>query len=293
MAATAQLPVEFNLATVRLPALSDGLAAYTRAVNALPLLNVEQERALAVRFREHNDLAAARQLVLANLRYVIGVARGFTGYGLPQADLIQEGNIGLMKAVKHFDPSRNVRLLSFAVHWIRAEIYEFVLRNWRIVKVATTKAQRKLFFNLRKSRERIGWMTQGETAQLAERLDVPVETVREMEARLGYHDVPFDAHEDEDDEDRISPAGYLQDMRYNPERVYSEANNESSRTAQLQAAMESLDARSRDIIQRRWLNAKKPTLHELARKYRISAERVRQIEEKALRNMRHLLAPAG
>ena len=293
MTETANLPVEFNLAAVSLPALGDGLAAYRRAVNALPLLSAEQERALALRFSEHGDLAAARQLVLANLRYVIGMARGFSGYGLPQADLIQEGNIGLMKAVKHFDPSRNVRLLSFAVHWIRAEIYDFVLRNWRIVKVATTKAQRKLFFNLRKTRERIGWMTQGETAQLAERLDVPVKTVREMEARLSYHDVPFDAHEDEDDDGHVSPAGYLQDMRYNPEVVYGEATQESSRAAQLQTVMEALDARSRDIVQRRWLNAKKLTLHELARKYRISAERVRQIEEKALRHMKHLLTPSA
>ena len=293
MADTAHLPVELNLTAVSLPALSDGLATYRRAVNALPLLSVEQEHALALRFREHGDLGAARQLVLANLRYVIGVARGFTGYGLPQADLIQEGNIGLMKAVKHFDPSRNVRLLSFAVHWIRAEIYDYVLRNWRIVKVATTKAQRKLFFNLRKAREHTGWMTQGETAHLAERLDVPVKTVREMEARLSYHDVPFDAHEDEDDDGHVSPAGYLQDMRYNPERVYGEATHESSRATQLQAALEALDTRSRDIVQRRWLNAKKVTLHELARKYRISAERVRQIEEKALRRMKHLLTPAA
>jgi RNA polymerase sigma-32 factor len=293
MTDTASLPVEFNLVAAHVPVLGDGLAAYTRAVNALPLLSVEQEHALAVRFREHGDLAAARQLVLANLRYVIGVARGFNGYGLPQADLIQEGNIGLMKAVKHFDPSRNVRLLSFAVHWIRAEIYDFVLRNWRIVKVATTKAQRKLFFNLRKTRERIGWMTQSESAQLAERLDVPIETVREMEARLSYHDVPFDAHDDEDDDGHVNPAGYLQDMRYNPEAVYAETAGESLRATQLQVALAALDARSRDIIQRRWLNAKKATLHDLASKYRISAERVRQIEEKALKNMRHLLAPAA
>jgi len=293
MTATASLPVEFNLVTASTPALTNGLAAYTRAVNALPVLSVEQEHALAQRFRQHGDLDAARQLVLANLRYVVKVARGFSGYGLPQADLIQEGNIGLMKAVKHFDPARNVRLLSFAVHWIRAEIYDFVLRNWRIVKVATTKAQRKLFFNLRKTRQHIGWMTEDESGQLAEQLDVPLKTVREMEARLGYHDIPFDAHEDDDEDGHVSPAGYLQDMRYNPEVVYSETAQETTRAEQLREALAALDDRSRDIVQRRWLNTKKATLHDLARKYRISAERVRQVEQKALAQMKHLLAPAG
>jgi len=293
MTDTASLPVELNLAIANAPALGNGLTAYTRAANALPLLSAEQEHALALRFRQHGDLDAARQLVLANLRYVVRVSRGFNGYGLPQADLIQEGNIGLMKAVKHYDPARNVRLLSFAVHWIRAEIYDFVLRNWRIVKVATTKAQRKLFFNLRKSRERIGWMTQGETAQLAQRLDVPIETVREMEARLSYQDVPFDAHEDDDEDGHVSPAGYLQDMRYNPEVIYAETAKETTRAAQLRAALAALDARSRDIVRRRWLNAKKATLHDMAGKYRVSAERIRQIEQKALTQMKHLLVPAG
>ncbi len=293
MTATTNLPVEFNLGATSAPAFTNGLAAYTRAVNALPVLSVEQEHALALRFRRHGDLDAARQLVLANLRYVVKVARGFSGYGLPQADLIQEGNIGLMKAVKHFDPARNVRLLSFAVHWIRAEIYDFVLRNWRIVKVATTKAQRKLFFNLRKTRQHIGWMTEGESEHLAEQLDVPLKTVREMEARLGYQDIPFDAHEDDDEDGHVSPAGYLQDMRYNPEVVYGETAKEATRADQLRAALAGLDDRSRDIIQRRWLNAKKATLHDLARKYRVSAERVRQIEQKALAQMKHLLAPAG
>ncbi|MBI5612161.1 MAG: RNA polymerase sigma factor RpoH [Gammaproteobacteria bacterium] len=293
MTTTTGLPVEFNLGATSAPAFTNGLAAYTRAVNALPLLSVEQEQALALRFRRHGDLDAARQLVLANLRYVVKVARGFSGYGLPQADLIQEGNIGLMKAVKHFDPARNVRLLSFAVHWIRAEIYDFVLRNWRIVKVATTKAQRKLFFNLRKTRQHIGWMTEGESGQLAEQLDVPLKTVREMEARLGYQDVPFDAHEEDDEDGHVSPAGYLQDMRYNPEVVYGETAKEATHADQLRVALAGLDERSRDIIQRRWLNAKKATLHDLARKYRVSAERVRQIEQKALAQMKHLLAPAG
>jgi len=264
-----------------------GLAAYVRAVNALPVLDARQERALARRYHKKNDLQAARELVLANLRHVVSIARGFNGYGLPQADLIQEGTIGLMKAVKHYDPEHGVRLLSFAVHWIRAEIYEFVLRNWRIVKVATTKAQRKLFFNLRKSRSRIGWMTRGETDTLATDLGVPVETVQEMEGRMSHADIPFDADDDGNDEDfRPAPAGYLQDMRFNPELLYTRATSEEDRTAQLRGAMAELDPRSRDIIQRRFLNERKPTLHDLAAEYGISAERVRQIEAKALARMK-------
>ncbi|TAM46385.1 MAG: RNA polymerase sigma factor RpoH, partial [Gammaproteobacteria bacterium] len=231
-----------------------GLSAYLKAVNALPVLTAEEERKLARRYRRHNDLDAARQLVLAHLRYVVRVARGFSGYGLPMADLIQEGNIGLMKAVKHYDPARKVRLVSFAVHWVKAEIYDYVLRNWRIVKVATTKAQRKLFFNLRKSRSRTGWMNQSEVNALAENLDVDPETVQQMEARMGHTDVPFDADEDADDEHfRAAPAGYLQDMRYNPEVLATKTDHESDRNEKLTAALSTLDARSRDIIQRRWL----------------------------------------
>ncbi|MEW6331408.1 MAG: RNA polymerase sigma factor RpoH [Pseudomonadota bacterium] len=260
-----------------------GLSAYLRAVNALPVLSVSEERKLARRYRKHNDLDAARQLVLSNLRYVARIARGFSGYGLPQADLIQEGNIGLMKAVKHYDPARKVRLMSFAVHWIKAEIYDYILRNWRIVKVATTKAQRKLFFNLRKSRDRLGWMTRGEVDALAENLDVSPETVQQMEGRMSHADVAFDADNDADDESyRAAPAGYLQDMRYNPEVLASQSDQEDSRHTQLQQALSTLDARSRDIIQRRWLDEDKPTLHELAAEYGISAERIRQIESKAL-----------
>jgi RNA polymerase sigma-32 factor len=260
-----------------------GLSAYLRAVNALPVLSVSEERKLARRYRKHNDLDAARQLVLSNLRYVARIARGFSGYGLPQADLIQEGNIGLMKAVKHYDPARKVRLMSFAVHWIKAEIYDYILRNWRIVKVATTKAQRKLFFNLRKSRDRLGWMTRGEVDALAETLDVSPETVQQMEGRMSHADVAFDADNDADDESyRAAPAGYLQDMRYNPEVLASQSDQEDSRHTQLQQALSTLDARSRDIIQRRWLDEDKPTLHELAAEYGISAERIRQIESKAL-----------
>ncbi len=268
-----------------------GLSAYLKAVNALPVLTAEEERKLARRYRRHNDLDAARQLVLAHLRYVVRVARGFSGYGLPMADLIQEGNIGLMKAVKHYDPARKVRLVSFAVHWVKAEIYDYVLRNWRIVKVATTKAQRKLFFNLRKSRSRTGWMNQSEVNALAENLDVDPETVQQMEARMGHTDVPFDADEDADDEHfRAAPAGYLQDMRYNPEVLATKTDHESDRNEKLVAALSTLDARSRDIIQRRWLAEDKPTLHELAREYRVSAERIRQLEAKALEQMKGVLA---
>ncbi len=267
-----------------------GLSAYLKAVNALPVLSAVEERKLARRYRRHNDVDAARQLVLSQLRYVVHVARGFSGYGLPMADLIQEGNLGLMKAVKHFDPARKVRLVSFAVHWIKAEMYDYVLRNWRIVKVATTKAQRKLFFNLRKSRTRLGWMNQGEVNSLAATLDVDPETVQQMEARMGHTDVPFDADEDSDDDNfRAAPAGYLQDMRYNPEVLATKSDQDSTRGEALRHALAKLDGRSRDIVQRRWLNENKPTLHKLAREYGISAERIRQIETQALEHMKGVL----
>ncbi|MCG6975845.1 MAG: RNA polymerase sigma factor RpoH [Acidiferrobacterales bacterium] len=269
-----------------------GLANYIQMVNSLPMLSVEEERDLATRYREQGDLDAARQLVMSHLRYVVRVARGLKGYGLPEADLIQEGNIGLMKAVKSFDPSRNVRLVSFAVHWIRAEIYDYILRNWRIVKVATTKAQRKLFFNLRKARSRLGWLTQEEGDKLAEDLSVKRETVDEMEMRMTGTDIAFDMDNDSDDDTAyIAPAGYLQDMRYNPETLASVADQESSREQQLQDALASLDERSRDIVMRRWLDEdNKPTLHDLAEEYGVSAERIRQIEKKALGTMKNVLA---
>lgn len=274
---TNTLPVSINLHPER------GLAAYMRAVNALPVLSADEERKLARRYHRHNDLDAARQLVLANLRHVARIARGFAGYGLPQADLVQEGNIGLMKAVKHFDPGHKVRLMSFAVHWIRAEIYDYILRNWRIVKVATTKAQRKLFFNLRKSRSRLGWMNRGEVDALASDLNVSTQTVQEMESRMASTDVPFDGEaNDDDDTYHAAPAGYLQDMRYNPEVLVTRSDNETSRDNELHHALAALDERSRDIVKRRWLDDEKPTLHDLAREYGISAERVRQIEAKAL-----------
>ncbi len=282
---TQALPVAINIQA------EGGLAAYVRLASTAPVLSADEERALAVNYRQQGDLEAARRLVLSQLRYVIRVARAFAGYGLPQADLIQEGNIGLMKAVKHFDPAHGVRLVSFAVHWIRAEIYDYILRNWRIVKVATTKAQRKLFFNLRQSRARIGWMNQNEIDSLAAELDVPTATVKEMESRMSYPDVSFDAHEDADDEEyRASPAGYLQDMRYNPEMLLSRADTEASQHNQLQTALVALDDRSRDIIKRRWLSTDKPTLHELAAEYGVSAERIRQIEKKALDTMKGLMA---
>jgi len=281
---TQTLPIPFHLSPDR------GMAAYVRAVNALPVLTAADELRLAKQLRKHNDLDAARQLILGNLRHVVRVARGFAGYGLPQADLIQEGNIGLMKAVKHYDPAHKVRLMSFAVHWVRAEIYDYILRNWRIVKVATTKSQRKLFFNLRKSRERLGWMRQGEVAALAEKLNVAPQTVKEMESRMAYSDVAFDGDVDtDDDEFHATPASYLQDMRYNPEVVATRSDQETSREEQLGTALSSLDQRSRDIIQRRWLADDKPTLHELADEYGISAERVRQIEAKALTVMKDKL----
>ena len=268
-----------------------GLSAYLKAVNALPVLDAAEERALAVRYRKHNDLDAARQLVMSNLRYVARVARGFSGYGLPQADLIQEGNVGLMKAVKHYDPARNVRLMSFAVHWIRAEIYDYILRNWRIVKVATTKAQRKLFFNLRKTRSRLGWMTRDEVDALADKLDVAPEVVQQMESRLASPDVSFDPSDASDDEGFVAaPAGYLPDMRYNPEVLVAQSDHEDTRSEQLTQALAKLDARARDIVQRRWLDDDKPTLHELAREYGVSAERIRQIEQKALSQMKGSLA---
>jgi len=274
---------------VTVPA-GQGLASYIQVVNTMPVLSAEQEQALARRYHDEDDLDAARELILSHLRYVVRVARGFTGYGLPLADLVQEGNIGLMKAVKHFDPDRGVRLVSFAVHWIRAEIYDFILRNWRIVKVATTKAQRKLFFNLRKAKNHLGWLSQDEVKTIAEDLNVPEQTVQEMESRLANYDVAFDGAQDDDDEFTASPAAYLPDMRYNPERLTTAADDDVSQREQLDQALSDLDPRSRDIVQRRWLAEDKPTLHDLAAEYGVSPERIRQIEKKALEKMKGTLA---
>jgi RNA polymerase sigma-32 factor len=268
-----------------------GLAGYLQAVNAAPVLSAEEEHQLAVRYHDEDDLDAARQLVVSHLRHVVKVARGFTGYGLPLTDLIQEGNIGLMKAVKNYDPYRGVRLVSFAVHWIRAEIYDYVLKNWRIVKVATTKAQRKLFFNLRKAKNRLAWLNDEEVDTIAENLDVPAKTVREMESRMSGRDIAFDGPDSDSEDDIVSPAGYLPDMRYNPEVIAGNADSATEQSERIRDAIGSLDDRSRDIVQRRWLNEnEKPTLHELAAEYKVSAERIRQIEKRAMEKMRERLA---
>jgi RNA polymerase sigma-32 factor len=265
------------------------LTAYIQAANDAPILTPEQEHLLAVRYHEDGDLEAARELVVSHLRHVVRVAKGFTGYGLPLADLIQEGNIGLMKAVKNFDPERGVRLVSFAVHWVKAEIYDYVLKNWKIVKVATTKAQRKLFFNLRKSRKKLEWLTEDEVHSLSDNLDVPVKVVREMEGRLSSTDVSFDGIAADDDDYVPSPSGYLPDMRYNPESLVMAADSARERDSNLGAALSSLDERSRDIVQRRWLGEEKPTLHYLADEYGVSAERIRQIEKRAMEKMKNHL----
>ena len=282
---TRSLPIPIELSS------SDNLTAYMRAVNAAPILTAEREYELATRFQQEGDIEAARELVLSHLRHVVKVARGFMGYGLPLTDLIQEGSIGLMKAVKRFDPTRDVRLVSFAVHWIRAEIYDYVLRNWRMVKVATTKAQRKLFFNLRKSRARLGWMNDAEVEKLAGDLDVDSGVVREMESRLSGNDVAFDAMVDQDDDESyLAPSQHLGDSRFDPEIVAGNQERESERHEQLSLAMEELDDRSKDIVMRRWLGDEKPTLHDLADEYGVSAERIRQIEKRAMEKMKKVIS---
>ena len=279
---TNTLPIPVTVPT------GDNLNSYIAAVNAAPILSAERERELAIRYHEEGDLEAARELVLSHLRHVVKVARGFMGYGLPLTDLIQEGSIGLMKAVKRFDARRDIRLVSFAVHWIRAEIYDYVLRNWRMVKVATTKSQRKLFFNLRKSRARLGWMKEAEVEQLADSLNVEAQTVREMESRLSGGDISFDStlEQDEDDLGYQAPSEHLGDSRYDPARIVSDSEQATLYREQLAAALEKLDRRSKDIVLRRWLSEDKPTLHELADEYGVSAERIRQIEKRAMEKMR-------
>lgn len=268
------------------------LAGFLKVANNAPVLTAEQEARLARQFRDDDNVDAARELVVSQLRHVIHVAKGFTGYGLPVADLIQEGNIGLMKAVKNFDPERGIRLVSYAVHWIKAEIYEYVLKNWKVVKVATTKAQRKLFFNLRKSRKTLSAMTETEHQKLASDLDVPVKTVREMELRMTSSDVAFDGSDNDDDEFSTSPSAYLPDMRYNPEQLVMKQQTTDDNSSSLHAAIADLDPRSKEILQRRWLSDKKATLHELAAEYSVSAERIRQIEKRAMQKMKGELSPA-
>ncbi len=264
----------------------DSLEGYIRAANEYPMLSAEEEKELAERLYYQADLEAAKQLILSHLRFVIHVARGYSGYGLPQADLIQEGNIGLMKAVKRFNPEVGVRLVSFAVHWIKAEIHEYVLRNWRIVKVATTKAQRKLFFNLRKTKQRLGWFNENEVELVANELGVSKEDVIEMESRMTGADVGFDLPTDENEEETYAPALYLEDKSSNFAAELEDENFETQAVDQLSLALDSLDERSQDIIKARWLDDNKATLHDLAAKYNISAERVRQLEANALKKLK-------
>ena len=267
---------------------AQGLSRYLQAINDAPMLSQQEEKDLARRYSEGEDLEAARLLVFSHLRYVASIARRFTGYGLPLADLIQEGNVGLMKAVKRFDHDRDVRLVSFAVHWIKAEIYEYVVRNWRMVKVATTKAQRKLFFNLRKNRNRLGWMKQDEIDAMAEDLNVDTSTVREMEGRMTGADIAFDVDTTDDDESTFwAPSETLSDYSADPGTLTLKADEARVRQQQLDTALDVLDERSRDIIQSRWLaeSGKKTTLGDLAEQYGVSAERIRQIEKRALKQM--------
>ncbi len=265
---------------------------YIQSVNRMPLLSEQEEVELATRLRDEGSVEAARKLVMSHLRVVVAIARGYLGYGLPHADLIQEGNIGLMKAVKRFDPTRGVRLVSFAIHWIKAEIHEYILKNWRLVKIATTKAQRKLFFNLRSMKQDSGTLSSDEVRAVATQLGVKPEEVVEMETRLGGRDIPLDAGSD-DDEDRYAPIAYLPDPHAEPSEVLEQAQMAHLQDSGLRNALASLDDRSRQIVQRRWLNEEQSaTLHELAAEYGVSAERIRQIEAKAMQKMRGMLAEA-
>jgi RNA polymerase sigma-32 factor len=264
------------------------LESYIQGVSKIPVLTADEERELAVRYRQENDIDAARQLVMSHLRFVAHIARGYNGYGLPQGDLIQEGNVGLMKAVKRFDPDMNVRLVSFAVHWIRAEIHEFILRNWRIVKVATTKAQRKLFFNLRSSKKRLGWFNLDEINTVARELGVKPKEVREMESRMSGYDASFDPYSDQDDDGDayLAPAAYLQDLREDPTALAEKDDWDSHNEDRLHVALANLDERSQEILRQRWLAEEKTTLQDLADHYQVSAERIRQLEQSAIKKLR-------
>jgi len=273
-----------------LPSVAGSLESYVQTVNSFPILTHAQELDYARRYRRDNDLDAARQLVVSHLRVVVAIARGYTGYGLPQADLIQEGNIGLMKAVKRFDPERGVRLVSFAVHWIRAEIHEFILRNWRIVKVATTKAQRKLFFNLRSLKQNLGTMGSEEVQAVANQLGVKTQEVVEMETRLGGQDIALEPVGEESDE-AFAPIAYLAAEDSEPGRILEQEQTARLRGEGLENALDTLDARSRRIIEARWLDEKQTaTLHDLAAEFGVSAERIRQIEAKALSKMKGVIS---
>ena len=277
-----------QLMPLSLSAPGVNLGAYISTVNQIPILTAEQEKELAERYFYDQDLDAAKMLVMSHLRFVVHIARSYAGYGLPQGDLIQEGNLGLMKAVKRFDPNMGVRLVSFAVHWIKAEIHEYVIRNWRIVKIATTKAQRKLFFNLRSLKKSSKKLTLDEAQSIANDLNVTPEQVLEMEGRLTAYDAAFEAQGDDDDEGstHVAPALYLEDNRYDPARLAEEDDYEEQSTSALHDAMDQLDDRSRNILQRRWLDDEKSTLHELAAEYNVSAERIRQLEKNAMEKIK-------
>jgi len=271
---------------LQLTVSNGSIEAYVQSVSSIPILSVEREQELFERFQNHDDLEAAREIVLSHLRFVVKVARGYNGYGLPQADLIQEGNIGLMKAVKRFDPAVGVRLVSFAVHWIRAEMHEYILRNWRTVKVATTKAQRKLFFNLRSTKKRLGWLSQEEIQSVADDLGVSPKDVVEMEKRMSAHDASFDGFDTDDDHDVSAPAFYLEDQGHGPEQEIESRQDDALAAEGLKQALNSLDLRSKEIISKRWLSPKKQTLQELAAQYGVSAERIRQLEQNAMKKLR-------
>ena len=263
------------------------LDAYLQTISTIPVLSVAEERALAERLHDQNDLQAARHLVMSHLRFVVHIARSYSGYGLPLGDLIQEGNVGMMKAVKRFDPEVGVRLVSFAVHWIKAEMHEYILKNWRIVKIATTKAQRKLFFNLRSKKQNLGWMNNREASSIAEDLGVELKTLREMEGRLASTDTAFDMTSSDDDESSFfAPSQYLEDHTTNPETQLESANWKQHSEGLLISAMQNLDERSRDILSQRWLSDTKSTLHELAAQYQVSAERIRQLEKNAMKKLK-------
>ena len=284
MAIQALQPIDMSLS-------AGSLDLYIQRVNQIPMLTAEEEREFSEQFTQNEDLAAARKLVLAHLRFVVKIARGYSGYGLAQADLIQEGNVGLMKAVKRFDPTVGVRLVSFAVHWIKAEMHEYILRNWRIVKVATTKAQRKLFFNLRSAKKRLGWATQEEINDVAETLGVKPKDVMQMEARLHSHDVAFDGADHDDDGGATgaisyAPKYYLEDKSADPALLIEHRNTNDVGMERLQQALNELDPRSKAIVERRWLAEKKATLHDLAAEYHISAERIRQLEANAIKKLK-------
>jgi RNA polymerase sigma-32 factor len=280
-----------NLKPLGILAPGANINAYIQAVNGFSILTAEEENRLAQKLFYREDLDAARQLVMAHLRFVVHIAKSYSGYGLPQADLIQEGNLGLMKAVKRFDPEKGVRLVSFAVHWIKAEIHEFILRNWRIVKIATTKAQRKLFFNLRSKKKSASWLTSNEAKAVAEDLNVDVKSVHEMEGRLSSYDTSFDTGNNDDDEEAYqAPVNFLEDHRFDPARQIEKDDWDNDSTSRLAQAIEQLDERSRIIIQHRWLDDEsKSTLHDLANKFGVSAERIRQLEKNAMKKVRQIM----